>query len=329
METFGPYVLMNKIAAGGMAEIYKAKMAGAGGFEKIIAIKKILPEFSQNAEFVQMLIDEAKLASKLNHGNIVQILNLERIGDDWAVVLEHVDGIDLFRLERVLEQHERRLGVDECVYVTKEILVALDFVHRFTDEQGNPMGLLHCDIAPANVMANIGGEIKLIDFGIARSTAFSMERRQPRGKLRYQAPEQLRGEEPEPRSDIYSVAVVLWELLAGERIYESMDVDEILQRVETGDVPSIEDVRADLPVGLVRVLKRALFPDPRYRYPHAAAFLRALEDLDVGMDPARSRHVLSEIVRAILSESERSQHRTQVTVAEEDSLEDALESAFD
>lgn len=331
METFGPYVLLQKLAAGGMAEIYKAKLAGAGGFEKIVALKRILPEYSHNAEFIQMLIDEAKLAARLTHGNIVQVLNLERVGNDWALVLEFVEGIDLFRLERVLEQHERRLGVDECVHITKEILIALDFVHRADDEQGNPMGLLHCDVAPANVMVNTGGEVKLIDFGVARASGLSeMAGTMPGGKIRYRSPEQARAEGFDLRTDIYSVAVVLWELLAGERVYEALSLEEIVSRVANGDVPPIETVRDDLPDGLVRVLKRALYPEPRYRYPHSAAFLRALEDLDVGLDPARSRHVLSEIVRAVLHDGRpKSRSLDAVTVAEDQSLEDALESALD
>ncbi len=331
MEAFGSYVLLQKLASGGMAEIYKAKMAGAGGFEKTVAIKKILPEYSSDAEFIQMLIDEAKLAARLNHGNIVQVLNLERVGETWALVLEYVDGIDLFRFERVLEQHERRLGVDECVHIVKEMLIALDFVHRAADEEGVPMGLVHCDVAPSNVMVNIGGEVKLIDFGVARASGLAeIEGRMPGGKVRYRAPEQARGGDFDLRADIYSVAVVLWELLAGERIYESMSLEEVIVRVGDGDVPDIASIRDDLPEGLVRVLRRALHRDQRYRYPHAAAFLRALEDLDVGLDPARSRHVLSEIVRAILNDSKKlSKTADTIRVAEEGSLEDALESALD
>jgi serine/threonine protein kinase len=332
VETFGPYQLLERIAAGGVGEIYRARMAGAGGFEKIVAIKRILPEYAQSAELVQSLIDEARLAARLTHGNIVQILNLERFGEDWGVVLEYVEGVDVFRLERVLEQHERRLGIDECVHIAKEILVALDYVHRLTDDEGHPLGLLHCDIAPANVMVNVGGEVKLLDFGMAKSEGMvAMEGVAPGGKIRYRAPEQARGDQFDLRADIYSTAVVLWELLAGERVFESMELEEILSAVEHGAVPGIETVRTGVPDGLVRVLRRALFPDVRYRYPHAAAFLRALEDLEVGRDPARSRHVLAEIVSAIRRESRPDARRPAkpVTVAEDLSLEDALDSAFD
>jgi serine/threonine protein kinase len=331
VETFGAYILLQKIASGGMADIFKAKLAGAGGFEKIVAIKKIRPEYSQSAEFVQMLIDEAKIAVRLTHANIAQVINLERVDDDWGLVLEYVDGIDLFRMERLLEQHERRLGVDECVHITKEVLSGLDFVHHVTDDEGAPLGMVHCDISPGNVMINLSGEVKLIDFGVARASGVPMSGL-PGGKIRYRAPEQVRDEEFDLRSDIYSVGIVLWELLAGERIYESFPLEEILERVQKGDVPPIESVRSGLSDGLVRVLRRALYPDPTYRYPHGAAFIRALEDLDVGRDHARSRRVLSEIVRAVTiprRAAERRSKKAVVRVAEDPSLEDVLEEELD
>jgi eukaryotic-like serine/threonine-protein kinase len=331
LETFGPYVLLRKVASGGMAEIYKAKLGGAGGFEKIVAIKRIRPEYSRNAEFVQMLIDEAKIAVRLTHANIAQVINLERVGSDWGLVLEYVDGVDLFRMERALEQHERRLGVDECVHIAKEVLSGLDFVHRLTDDEGAPLGMIHCDISPGNVMMNLGGEVKLIDFGVARASGVPISGL-PGGKIRYRAPEQVRNEELDPRSDIYSVGVVLWELLAGERIYESLTLEEILERVQRGDVPPVESARPGLPDGLVRVLRRALYPDPLYRYPHAAAFIRALEDLEIGRDPARSRRVLAEIVRAVTIPrrmAERRSKKAVVRVADDPSLEDVLEEQLD
>jgi len=333
VETFGPYVLLDKVASGGMADIYKAKMAGAGGFEKIVAIKRIRSEYAASAEFVQMLIDEAKISVRLTHANIAQVLNLERVDDDWGLVLEFVDGVDLFRMERSLEQHERRLGVDECVHLIKEVLNGLECVHRLTDEEGVPLGLVHCDISPGNVMVNMSGEVKLIDFGVARASGFA-QGGAPGGKLRYRAPEQIRGDEFDLRSDIYSVGVLLWELLAGERVYESETLEEILSRVSAGDIPPIESVRTGIDEGLIRVLRRALYPDPKYRYPHAAAFVRALEDLDVGRDPARSRRVLAEIVRAVTipkraAERRNSQPGKSVQLAQDPNLEDILEDELE
>jgi serine/threonine-protein kinase len=181
-------------------------------------------------------------------------------------------------------------------------------------------------------MINQSGEVKLIDFGVARA-GNALATGLAGGKVRYRAPELVKNEEFDLRSDIYSVGVLLWELLAGQRIYEALSLEEIQERVARGDVPAIESERTSLPDGVIRVLRRALYPEPKYRYPHAAAFVRALEDLEVGRDPARSRHVLSEIVRAVgvrqRAPERRSSQGPVVKVAEEPSLEDILEEELD
>ena len=329
MPNFGPYVLLEHIARGGMADLYRAKMAGAGGFEKTIALKRMRPEYAKNPDLIRMFIEEAKLSSRLVHGNIAQVITLERVGDDWALVLEYVEGLDLFRLERILEEHDRRLSVDECVHIVKEILIALDFVHRLPDANGAPLGLVHCDVSPANVMVNTGGEVKLIDFGIARSKKGGGLSPGHGGKVRYRAPEQVRGESFDLRADIYSVGVVLWELLAGERIYEGKTLEDVLDLVRDGRVPEVSSRRPDLPESLATVLHRALYPEPHYRYAHAAAFLRALEDLTIASDPARSRHVLSEIIRAMHHPVDAARTEDIPLTVADDSLEHALDSALE
>jgi eukaryotic-like serine/threonine-protein kinase len=330
VESFGPYTLLEKIAAGGMAEIYKAKMKGAGGFERTVALKRLKREHLANAELVQMLMDEAKITVRLTHSNIAQVWNLENFADEWALVLEFVDGVDLFQMERALEKHERRLGLEEAVHIVKEVLSALDFAHRLADEDGQAIGLIHCDVSPSNVMVNHSGEVKLIDFGVARAANLVLEGPSG-GKIRYRSPEQTRGDEFDLRADLYSVGIVLWELLAGERIYEGLSLEEIIERVSSGDVPPIETVRDDLPEGLITVVHRALHADRRYRYPHAAAFLRALEDLEHGRDPARCRRVLAEIVRAVTIPRRAAARRAsqKLKVAEERSLEDVLDTELE
>jgi serine/threonine-protein kinase len=204
-------------------------------------------------------------------------------------------------------------------------------VHRLSDEDGQLLGMVHCDISPGNIMLNQSGEVKLIDFGVARASGVPISGL-PGGKIRYRAPEQVRDEEFDLRCDIYSVGIVLWELLAGERVYESLSLEEILDKVQRGEVPPIEGVRPGLPEGLVRVIRRILHPDPMYRYPHAAACIRALEDLDVGRDHARSKRVLAEIVRAVTIPRRAAEKRSKkavVEIAEDPSLEDVLEEELD
>ena len=332
MQRLGPYVLLERIASGGIGEIFRAKKVGAAGFEKQVAVKCVRPELAHSAERIQDLIDEAKLAARLTHGNIAQTLDLLQVGEDWVVVQEYVEGVDLFQLARTLERHERRLGLNECVHVVKQVLLALDFVHRLADDDGRPMGVMHCDIAPANVMENVGGEVKLIDFGIARGPSLAaVEGRFAGGKVRYRAPEQVHGEDFDHRADLYSTGIVLWELLAGERIYEALELDEILAAVARAEVPAVNEVRPDVPEGLAAVVRRATHPEPGYRYPNAAAFLRALEDQQLDVDASRSRHVLGEIAAAVRADAHTSRPPPPrlVSVAEDRSLEDSLVDALD
>lgn len=332
MQPLGPYVLLERIASGGIGEIYRARKSGAGGFEKQVAVKCVRPELARSAERIQDLIDEAKLAARLTHGNIAQTLDLLQIGEDWLVVQEYVDGVDLFQLARTLVRHERRLGLHECVHVVKQVLLALDFVHRLSDDDGRPLGVVHCDIAPANVMVNVGGEVKLIDFGTARGPSLAaVEGRFAGGKVRYRAPEQVRGQEFDHRADLYSTGVVLWELLAGERIYEALELEEILAAVAEGAIPDVREVRDDVPEGLAAVVRRATHAEPSYRYPTAAAFLQALEDQPLDVDASRSRHVLGEIAAAVRADlrASRPPARRLVPLAEERTLEDSLVDALD
>lgn len=329
MERFGPYLLLKSLAVGGLGEVYLAKKSGPGGFEKLFALKRARPERVRTAEDVQVLIDEAKFSARLTHGHIAQTLDLIQVGDEWAVVQEYIDGLDVARLSRCIGRHRRRLGLDECVHVAKEILVALDYVHRLTDAEGHRIGVRHGDVAPANVMVSAGGEVKLVDFGSARAASLTeIDGGFGGGKLRYLAPEQVSGIVPDQRADLYAVGIVLWELCAGQRVYEGFGPEAIVGAVAKGAVPPLAAARPDAPEPLVQVLHRALQPNPRLRYPHAAAFLRALEDQNIANDPARSRHVLGDIVRAAQEELAAPRPRL-VSVAEDRSLEDSLVDALD
>lgn len=330
MRRFGSYVLLERIGTGGMGEIYRGRRVGAGGFEKDVALKLVRPELSGSAELVQSLIDEAKLAARLTHGNIAQTQDLLQVGEVWIVVQELVEGVDLFTLGRALVRNERRLGLDECVHVAKEVLRGLDFLHRLPGDDGAPLGLVHCDVAPANVMVNVGGEVKLVDFGTARGARLAdVAGSSAGGKLRYRAPEQARGERFDLRADLYSVGLLLWEMLAGERVYEGMELEPLLASVARGAVPPIDAMRADVTETLARIVHRALHPEPRLRYPSAAAFSRALEDQEVGHDGSRSAHVLSEIVAAVREEARLAPRPRLVSVAEDRSLEASLVDALD
>lgn len=329
VQRFGPYMVMERLATGGLGEIYRGRRVGAAGFTKDVALKLVRPELAGSAERIQDLIDEAKLAARLTHGCIAQTLDLVQVAETWAVVEELVDGVDLFQLGRALGRYERRLGLDEGVHVARQVLTALDFLHRVAGDDGRPLGLVHCDIAPANVMVNLGGEVKLVDFGTLRGARLAdVAGISAGGKLRYRAPEQMRGEAFDQTADLYSVGLLLWELLAGERVHEGLSLEVLSGAVAEGRVPDVTALREDVPAPLARIVHRAIHPDARYRYPNAAAFARALEEQEVGRDSSRCCRVLAEIAVAV--QAELAQPAPQlVSVADDHPLEASLEDALD
>ncbi len=330
MQSFGPYVVLERIATGGFGEVYRGRHVGAGGFEKQVALKFVRPELARSAEDIQGLIDEAKLAARLTHGSIVQTLDLLQVGEVWVVVQEFIDGVDLLQLGRSLVRHERRLGINECIYIAKAVLLALDFVHRLRGPDGHPLGLMHCDIAPANVMVNAGGEVKLIDFGTVRGAHLAdVGGAQGGGKLRYRAPEQMRTQPFDHRADLYSTGLILWELLAGERVYEGFELDEIVNAAARGDVPPILQLRPDVPPQLAEVMQYALHPDPHQRYREAAEFHWALEAQDLGRDTSGTCRVLGEIVGALQQERNTPSSAPSLVPVAEDSLESSLFDALE
>jgi eukaryotic-like serine/threonine-protein kinase len=189
---FGPYRLIRQIAVGGMAEIHLAKTTGIAGFEKYVALKMIHPNFAEDEQFIQMLVDEAKIAVQLTHGNIAQTFDLGRVGETYYITMEFVDGADLYKILRRGSEQDVEMPLDVCAFIGKEIASALDHAHRKKDHIGKPLGIVHRDVSPQNVLISYAGEIKLVDFGIAKAT---MKARQTavgviKGKYYYMSPEQ-------------------------------------------------------------------------------------------------------------------------------------------
>src|SRR5258708_7292373 len=208
---FGQYVLLEKIATGGMAEVWKARMKGVEGFQKIVAIKKILPHLSDNQDFIGMFIDEAKLAAQLNHNNIIHIYDLGKIQSSYYIAMEYIDGHDLKTILKRGEERDTAMTVETALFVASKIAAALDYAHRKHDFEGKEMGLVHRDVSPQNVLISQEGDIKLCDFGIAKaaSKASHTQAGALKGKLQYMSPEQAWGRSIDKRSDIFALATVL------------------------------------------------------------------------------------------------------------------------
>ena len=279
--SLGPYVLEQRVAAGGMAEVYVARRRGPHGFEKTVALKRILPELAHDPEFVAMFVDEARVSARLCHPNVVQIFDFGDEGDELYMAMEYVEGTTVAKLMRAAAARRAPLGVEIAIQITLSVLRALDYVHNARDAHGAPLGLVHRDVSPGNLLISRGGEVKLTDFGIMRAT--ELERRtnagQVKGKLGYMSPEQVTGGELDARSDLFAAGIVLGELLTLAPLFGSGNEVRVLERIRDGDLTAFERSKAAIPDDLRRVVYRALAPAPADRFASAAAFAEALEEL--------------------------------------------------
>jgi eukaryotic-like serine/threonine-protein kinase len=279
IEQFGKYLLLEKIAAGGMAEVYLSKSIGANGLNKFFAIKRILPQFSSNEEFVSMFKDEANVAINLNHSNIVSIFDFGVEKSQFYLVMDYVEGRNLRQIINELKKSNRSFSIDQALFMVKEAAAGLDHAHRCTDSKsGRPLNITHRDMSPQNVMVSFEGEVKVIDFGIAKAETENEETKAGtlKGKFGYMSPEQAEGLPIDPRTDVFALGIVLWELLANDRLFTGSNEATILRKVRDCQVPSIRKVNPTVPPELERIVMKALAKDRNVRYQTAANFHRDL-----------------------------------------------------
>jgi serine/threonine protein kinase len=304
LEQFGNYNLLEKIAVGGMAELFKARQRGVHDFEKIVAIKRILPHLSDNDDFIRMFIDEAKLAAQLNHPNIVQIYDLGKASGFYYIAMEFVDGQDLRNLLRRVR--EFRLPVPEALAASMAMRVAtaLDYAHRKRAIDDQELKLVHRDISPQNILISYDGTVKLVDFGIAKAATKSTQTQAGalKGKLLYMSPEQARGESLDGRSDLFSLGLVLAELLTGERCFQADSELGVLEKVRMGRVMDYRALCPGLSPEMGAILDRALQRDPDQRYGSARLLERDLRALLArGQEP--TEHDLAVYVNTLMKGS--------------------------
>ena len=289
---FGKYQLIEKIATGGMAEVYKAKSYGVAGFEKLLVIKKILPHLSRNNEFVKMFINEAKIAVSLNHANIAQVYDLGVVDKDYFMAMEFIHGNDLMRVIKMGRKTRRFLPIPTGVHIITEVARGLDYAHTLSDPGGRPLNVVHQDVSPHNVMISYEGDVKLLDFGIARVGEVAEEEagRLAGGKFAYMAPEQAQGQTVDARSDIFAAGIILYELITGQRLYAGKDRSEKMRMVRNAEIPPPRAVNPEIPARLEEILLRALARDPEDRYQQSRDFQEDLLSFlyDVGMRVARA-----------------------------------------
>lgn len=275
-----PYFIERRLAAGGMAEVFVAKRKGPHGFEKRVALKRILPQFAVEPDFVHMFIDEARLAARLDHANIVQVFDFGQHAGTFFIAMELVDGSNVNQLLRAVAARDEAVPLDIAIHIVTEAAAALAYAHALRDDDGNPLRIVHRDVSPANLLLTRDGHVKLSDFGIARAASFEARTQtgQLRGKLGYMSPEQVLGRELDGRSDVFTLTTIFAEMLIAEPLFGKGNDLDVLMRIRDVDLSVLDrskrrvpqDVRALIEVGLARYCEER---------PDSASFLRMLQEI--------------------------------------------------
>ena len=273
------YQILGRIALGGMAEVFKAVSRGVEGFEKVVAIKRILPHVAEDEEFITMFKDEARIAAQLQHSNIAQIFELKSEGDSFYIVLEYVPGKDLRAMYEHGRSVKRPMPLAQVCYIIMQVCEGLDYAHNKKDRHGRPLGLIHRDVSPPNVLVSYEGEVKLIDFGVAKAAGRASQTQAGilKGKFGYMSPEQVRGASIDRRSDIFSLGAVMWEILCNQRLFQAETDFATLEKVRTVNVEPPSRINPAVPNKLEQIVMRALHADLNERYQSASELHDALQ----------------------------------------------------
>jgi serine/threonine protein kinase len=313
---------VQRIALGGMAEVFKAKRSGVEGFEKVVAVKRILPHLSDNKEFVDMFVDEAKMVAGLTHPNIVQIFDLGKIEKSYYIAMEYVQGHDVRSILRRARERGGLMPLDLSALVVSRVCSALEYAHRKKDEAGKPMMIVHRDISPQNILISFEGDVKLTDFGIAKaaSKATVTEAGALRGKLLYMSPEQAWGKAMDRRSDLFSLGIVFYEMLTDQKPFLGSSEVSILETVRECKVAPPRSLNPNIPPSLERVVMKALEREPDRRYQDASEMSRELEAVMQENPPAPTAASLARLMEQLYEPREREDTMSDEAAADDDAV---------
>src|SRR5258706_3755711 len=277
------YQVVERIAAGGMAEVYRGESAGIEGFRKKVAIKRVLPKLSANREFINMFLDEARLCAYLSHSKCVQVFDIGQAAGAHFIVMEYVDGADLQGVLEYLQRHEQQMPVEVACLIAMHVCEGLAYAHDASDHNGQPLGIVHRDISPHNVLMTRFGEVKLVHFGLAKASSHLTAEEEDivKGKFGYLAPEVTLGQGADRRVDIFAAGILLWEMLAGRRLFKGETDLETFKQVQAAVVPDVRQIRSDVNDDVAYVLSKALARDRDQRYLRAGDFAK---DLSIVID---------------------------------------------
>ena len=297
------YELVAEIASGGMATVFLARLSGVGGFQRFVAIKRLHPHLAGEKEFVEMFLDEARLAAGIHHPNVVPILEVGASQRGYYLVMEYIEGDTLARLLARATTSGNRLPVSIGLRVILDMLSGLHAAHELHDEKGDPVELVHRDVSPQNVLVGVDGISRITDFGVARATARLTATRvgQLKGKIAYMAPEQAMGApDVDRRADVFSAGIVLWEVLAARRLFKAENEAATLSRVVSEPIPKLSQVAPEINPQVAAVVMKALERDPERRFPNCAVFADALERAATALERISAGREVSAYVSQVL-----------------------------
>ncbi len=299
------YTLLDRIGMGGMAEVFKGKLSGAEGFEKVVVIKKLLPQFAQDAEIVAHFIAEAKLAALLQHENIAQIYDFGELDGSYFIAMEYLVGKDLYTVMRRAKELNLPMGITQSLFITCKICEAMEYAHALKDQHLQPLHLIHRDLSPHNVFITCEGRVKIIDFGIARADLFDNKTKigMAKGKISYMSPEQLTAEKVDHRSDIFAIGILLYEMLSGKRMY-SGDTATLIRKCMGAEYERLDELQPDLPTPLSTILDKALAKDVAGRYQGCGEMRSDIEDFLFSMEKRASSHLLEDSMRLLFADEQ-------------------------
>jgi serine/threonine protein kinase len=303
-QTLGKYEILQRLAAGGMAEIFLARMVGVLGFDKLVVIKRILPHLSQRNDFIQMFLDEARIATTLAHANIVQTHEVGVHGKSYFMVMEYLPGEDVRSIVRRIGKNEGRLPIDHALNIGIGVAAGLQYAHEKRDRDGKPLEIVHRDVTPQNVIVTYDGAVKLLDFGIAKASNRINETRSGsfKGKVPYMSPEQCRGEPLDRKSDIFSLGILLHEMTLCRRLFRGDTDFQILKQIAEGPITRPCDVDPAYDARLQAIVMKALDRDPRRRFQTARELQEALEELAHDMRLRLSPLSLADYMHALFAD---------------------------
>ncbi len=277
----GSYEILRRLARGGMAELYLARSVGPEGFEKLLVLKKILPHYADNPKFVKLFLDEAKLAAGLDHPHIAHVYDMGVVDGNYFFTMEYVHGQDVRRTLRRTTRLGHQFPIDHACHIARNVAAALHYAHERRRPDGSLLDLVHRDVSPSNILISYDGAVKLVDFGVAKAATSSVKTRTGtlKGKISYMSPEQAKGSPIDRRSDIFSLGIVLWEMVTTQRLFKADNDLATIQMIINSKPQHPQEVRPECTLELDRIVMRALAPDPDARYQTAEELQLELEEL--------------------------------------------------